>query len=139
MARDVKELKKQRSALKVLLHSKCPRCGQGEMFKDPNPYNIYNYDKMNRYCSKCQMDFEPETGFYFGAMYISYGLCIGLSVATFILYALIFGFGRIYIYLIANSIVLFLLWPFVFRLSRVLYLWLMDVMFQGEGVDADKA
>lgn len=138
MARDIKDLKKQRSGLKVLLQAKCPRCGQGHMFKDSNPYNIYNYDKMNRHCDKCQMDFEPETGFYFGAMYVSYALCIGLSVMTFVLYALIFGFGRIYIYLIANSVLLFLLWPFVFRLSRVMYLWMMDVMFQGEGVDADK-
>lgn len=135
---DVKELKKNRNIAKVLLQAKCPRCGQGHMFKDPNPYNIYNYDKMNRYCSNCNMDFENETGFYFGAMYVSYAICVAISVAVFIIYALIFGFGRIYIYLIANSILLFLLWPFVFRLSRVLYLWIADILFKGEGASADK-
>lgn len=135
---DVNELKKNRSIPKVLFQAKCPRCGQGSMFKDPNPYNIYNYDKMNRYCSHCNMDFENETGFYFGAMYVSYAICIAISVMTFIFYALIFGFGRIYIYLIFNSVLLFLLWPFVFRLSRVLYLWLADVLFKGEGASADR-
>lgn len=139
MELDIESLKKQRSIPKVLLQAKCPRCGQGSMFKDSNPYNIYNFDKMNKYCSNCKMDFENETGFYFGAMYVSYGLCIGLSVIDFIIYALVFGFGKIYIYLIANSILLVLLWPFLFRLSRVMYLWLADVLFKGEGTDADRA
>ncbi len=138
MKADISEYKKQRRISSVLLQSKCPRCGQGNMFKDSNPYNIYNYDKMNRYCSHCHMDFEPETGFYFGSMYVSYAICVAISVATFILYAMTLGFGRIYIYLIANSALLFLLWPFVFRLSRVLYLWMMDTLFKGEGSKADK-
>lgn len=139
MKADISEYKKQRKISSVLLQSKCPRCGQGNMFKDPNPYNIYNYDKMNRYCSHCHMDFEPETGFYFGAMYVSYAICIAISVATFILYASIFGFGRIYIYLIGNSIILFALWPLAFRIARVLYLWIMDALFKGESTGADKA
>lgn len=139
MKADIEEYKKQRKISSVLLQSKCPRCGQGRMFKDSNPYNIYNYDKMNKYCSNCHMDFEPETGFYFGAMYVSYAFCVAISVATFILYATVFGFGRIYIYLIGNSIILFAIWPFAFRVSRVLYLWMMDTLFKGEGTEADKA
>ena len=139
MELDKKELKKQRSIPKVLFQSKCPRCGQGSMFKDPNPYNIYNFDKMNRYCSNCNMDFENETGFYFGAMYMSYGVCIAISVMDFAIYALIFGFGRVNIFLIANTIILFLLWPFIIRLSRVIYLWMSDLIFSGEGADADQA
>ena len=49
MELDKIEYRKQRSIAKVLFQSKCPRCGQGNMFKDSNPYNIYNFDKMNRY------------------------------------------------------------------------------------------
>lgn len=139
MELDKIEYRKQRSIPKVLFQSKCPRCGQGNMFKDPNPYNIYNFDKMNRYCSHCNMDFENETGFYFGAMYISYLVCIGVSVIDFVIYALVFGFGRIHIYLIANSLVLVILWPFIFRISRVIYLWTMDFLFNGEGANPDKA
>mgnify|MGYP003454961631 CR=1 FL=1 len=139
MELDKIDYKKQRSIPKVLLQSKCPRCGQGDMFKDSNPYNIYNFDKMNKYCTNCNLDFENETGFYFGAMYVSYFLCIALSVINFILYALIFGFGRIHIFLIANSLFLIVLWPFLFRVSRVLYLWVADVIFKGEGSSADKA
>lgn len=138
MELESKDYKKQRNILNVLLKAKCPTCGQGDMFKDPNPYNIYNFDKMNRYCSNCNMDFENETGFYFGAMYMSYGLCIGLSVMNFIIYALIFGFGKVHIYLIFNSLVLFALWPFLFRISRVVYLWVADFFFNGEGAKADK-
>jgi uncharacterized protein (DUF983 family) len=139
MELDKIEYRKQRSIAKVLFQSKCPRCGQGNMFKDSNPYNIYNFDKMNRYCSNCNMDFENETGFYFGAMYISYLVCIFFSVIDFAIYAFTVGFGKIHIYLIANSLVLFVLWPFIFRISRVIYLWVTDFLFNGEGANPDRA
>ncbi|MCO5231937.1 MAG: DUF983 domain-containing protein [Chitinophagales bacterium] len=119
----------QRNIFKILWHARCPQCGQGEMFKDPNPYHLYNYDKMNRYCSGCHLDFENETGFYFGAMYVSYGLGVALSGVNFLIYLLFFGFDPIVPYLIANSIILVGLWPIVFRVSRVIYLWLMELLF----------
>jgi len=136
--KEQEKLSANRSVLKVLFQAKCPRCGQGHMFTDHNPYHIKNYDKMNKYCDHCDMDFENETGFYFGAMYISYALCVALSVATFISYVLIMGFGKIWLYLILNSILLIVLLPFLFRLSRVLYLWMTDVMFKGEGANPDR-
>ena len=36
-------------------------------------YNLKNFDKMHKRCSHCDEDFEREPGFYFGAMYTSYG------------------------------------------------------------------
>jgi hypothetical protein len=85
------------------------------------------------------MDFENETGFYYGAMYVSYALSIAISVANFIWTSLAFGFGRIWIFITINAIVLVLLWPLIFRISRVLYLWMMDVLFKGEGARPDEA
>lgn len=128
-----------RSALKIIFKAKCPKCGQGDMFKHPNPYNLKHYDKMNRYCSNCNMDFENETGFYYGAMYVSYAFSISLSVINFIWTILAFGFGKIWIFLSINTAMLIILWPFIFRASRVLYLWMMDLMFKGEGARPDEA
>ena len=127
-----------KSALKIVFKAKCPRCGEGDMFKDPNPYNIRNYDKMNRFCTHCHLDFENETGFYYGAMYVSYGFSVAMSVFNFIWTVLLFGFGKIWIFLTINTILLLLLWPFIFRASRVLYLWMMELMFKGEGAKADE-
>lgn len=129
----------KRSVFKVVFGARCPRCGQGKLFKDPNPYNLKNYDQMNRYCSHCNMDFENETGFYYGAMYVSYALSVAISVVNFIWTVLAFGFGRIWIFITINAIVLVLLWPFIFRISRVLYLWMMDLLFKGEGAKPDEA
>ncbi|MCO5232785.1 MAG: DUF983 domain-containing protein [Chitinophagales bacterium] len=118
-----------RKFYKILLHAKCPQCGEGNMFKDSNPYHLYNYDKMNKYCSYCKLDFENETGFYFGAMYVSYGLGVALSGINFLVYLILFGFDPIIPYLIANSIILIGIWPIIFRISRVLYLWMMELLF----------
>lgn len=127
------------SALKAVILAKCPKCREGDMFINPNPYNLSDYDKMNRYCPVCNFDLENETGFYYGAMYVSYGISVALSVINFIWTTLVFGLGHIWYFIIANAITLIVLWPFLFRLSRVLYLILMDALFKGEGDKPDEA
>ncbi|MEQ8704264.1 MAG: DUF983 domain-containing protein [Phaeodactylibacter sp.] len=57
---------------KRIWNYKCPRCGEGDMFK--KPFNWTNPIDMHNRCEKCGLDFEPEPGFYFGALIISYGI-----------------------------------------------------------------
>lgn len=47
----------------------CPRCRKGPMF---HPMEILHPLKMHKQCSVCGQRFEPEPGFYYGAMFISY-------------------------------------------------------------------
>lgn len=42
------------------------------MFK--KPFKWTDPIAMNSHCSNCKLDFEPEPGFYFGALIISYGI-----------------------------------------------------------------
>jgi hypothetical protein len=70
---------------------------------------------------------------------VSYGISVALSVVNFVWTTLIFGLGHIWYFIIVNAITLIVLWPFLFRLSRVLYLILMDALFKGEGDQPDKA
>ncbi len=78
---------------------------------------------MPKHCDKCGQLYNPEPGFYMGAMYVSYGLCVGLFIVCF--------FG-LYILLHIDPVVLLLiyalsllaLFPFIFRYSRVVYLHL---------------
>ncbi len=51
---------------------KCPRCKEGDMFK--KPFEFTDPLKMHKRCEKCNLHFEPEPGFYFGALIISYGI-----------------------------------------------------------------
>ncbi len=48
----------------------CPRCRQGDMFE--KPIDLKRPLKMHKQCSVCGQRMEPELGFYYGAMFISY-------------------------------------------------------------------
>ena len=63
----------------------------------------------------------PETGFYYGAMYVSYGLDIALGVALFILSNVIFNWGTTaFLILFVASLVL--LWTVIFRMARLIWI-----------------
>ncbi len=100
---------------------KCPRCHEGEMFPNRNPYELRKLTKMNDKCLECGQTYEPEPNFYYGAMYVSYGYTVALFVASYII-------GAVFLHLpvlgtIALLIgVLLVLFPYLFRLSRVTWL-----------------
>lgn len=48
----------------------CPRCRKGKLFVEP--FEITKPLDMYRNCSTCNQRIEPEPGYYFGAMFLSY-------------------------------------------------------------------
>ncbi|MCB9032901.1 MAG: hypothetical protein H6553_03610 [Chitinophagales bacterium] len=103
----------------------CPKCKSQNLFKNTNPYNFNDIDKMYDYCPKCNFDVRNETGFYWFSMYVSYALSVGFCLINFVIAGLIFGFfEKMEIYLIANAIILLLLLPFIFRWSRIISIYL---------------
>lgn len=77
---------------------------------------------MNKTCGVCRLPFEPEPGFFWGAMYFSYALNIAemlpLAVACFY----IFHDPDPWVYITALVSVVLLLMPVNFRLARILML-----------------
>ncbi len=67
----------------------CPRCRQTSLFK--KPFELSKPLAMNDSCEVCGQKFEPEPGFYFGAMFISYILSGWIYVLLALM--LVFGFG----------------------------------------------
>ncbi len=67
----------------ALYNYKCPRCRKGDLFV--KPLDIKNPLDMHKRCSSCNLNFEPEPGYYFGAMFISYAISasILLPIALF--------------------------------------------------------
>ena len=103
-----------------VFNNKCPRCSEGDFFVDSNPLHLKNVLKTNEYCSHCKLKYLIEPSFFYGAMYVSYGLTVGASIMTFIiLYALEFNLIEVFIGII---IVLVLLTPFTLRLARLIYI-----------------
>ena len=109
-----------------LVKCKCPRCCQGDMFVEPNPWRLKTTMKMNKLCPVCEQPLNIEVGFYYGSSYVSYALTVALSVATFIAWWVLIGFSfgdnRFVTWIVFNSILLLALQPPLMRLSRTLWL-----------------
>jgi hypothetical protein len=77
---------------------------------------------MNPHCPSCEVSFEPEPGFYFGALYVSYAFTVGIF---FLVWAVLrFSIDPpdwVYITAITASAILFI--PVSFRYSRILFLY----------------
>jgi uncharacterized protein (DUF983 family) len=103
-----------------ILGQKCPRCQDGPLFINANPYKIKNWDKMHSDCPVCGLHYEREPGFFQGAMYVSYALGVALSVGVLIVDILV-GFNALEFF-IANTLALIGFAPLLFRWARTIYL-----------------
>ena len=104
-----------------ILNAKCPHCHEGEFFETRNPYNLKKFDKMHKNCQLCGEDFERETGFYYGAMYASYGLTVAFGVAVFVLMCVLLNFDAI-TFLIVFGTLQVILMPVLYRISRLMWI-----------------
>lgn len=111
----------KQTPLYSILNNKCPRCHKGNFFEGNNPYKLRKFDKMYKNCPVCNEDFERETGFYYGAMYASYGLTVAFGIALFLLMCVLFYFDSM-TYLITFAILQVLLMPIFYRISRLLWI-----------------
>lgn len=101
--------------------SACPVCQEENMYKDPNPYNLRNAFKMYERCSHCGTKYKIEPSFFFGAMYVSYGLGVGISIVAFIISYSILGLGLLpNFFIITGSLIV--LFPLILRLSRNIWI-----------------
>ncbi|MGE0568630.1 MAG: DUF983 domain-containing protein [Bacteroidia bacterium] len=99
----------------------CPRCHKGKVFKNQNPYNLKNLFSLHEKCSHCGLDFVPEVGFYYGAMYVSYALSVAWFVMWWILQSWLFEIDTLlFVSLLVVTIIL--LSPLNLRLSRLMWL-----------------
>jgi len=112
---------KKGSKLYSILTGSCPHCHQESMYVDGNPYHLKELYHMHERCSHCQTQYQIEPSFFYGAMYVSYALTVGIGITTFIIAHLMFGLGLVgaFISIIAALI---LLMPVTARLARNIYI-----------------
>ena len=103
-----------------LIANKCPNCHKGRVFPNSNLFT-YNKDEMYKKCPVCHTNFEKEPGFYWGAMYVSYGLGVLEAFITYFICRLsgvgMFDWTNLAIIVLA----LLLLAPFNFRMARLIW------------------
>lgn len=103
------------SLLGGLLRQRCPRCGQGAIFR--------GLVETRAACPSCALSFEPEVGYYTGAMVVSYTLSIPLLA----LLALVVGAAtrwELHVVIAVASVLLVAFVVPLFRYARVLWLYL---------------
>lgn len=92
------------------------------MYPDKNPYRLTQTANMHSHCPHCGLNFEPEPGYFYGAMYVSYAFTVAVSVAVFLAYYLFLWQYGVLTFMIVLSIVLVGLAPYTFRTSRAIWL-----------------
>lgn len=99
----------------------CPRCHGDQMYVNENPYVLTETMKMHDHCRNCGFKYKVEPNFFFGAMYVSYGLAVGVGIAIFLIWHYILNSGLINAF-IAIVVGLVLLMPVITRISRNIYI-----------------
>lgn len=107
-----------------IFFNKCPRCKKGNFWKSNNPYyNLFiNGGKNHSNCLNCDLKFEIEPGFFYGAMYVSYGLAIGLGSIILIISLAVFQMKNILTLSLIIGLSILILAPVNYFLSRLIWL-----------------
>ncbi|MBD0724100.1 DUF983 domain-containing protein [Flavobacterium sp. L1I52] len=112
---------KKGSKLNSILTGTCPKCQNESMYLDKNPYHLSNVLKMHEKCSHCGLTYQIEPSFFYGAMYVSYGVNVAIGIAAFII-SYVFCGASMKTSFIAIVATLIILGPMVLRWSRNIYI-----------------
>ena len=111
------------SRLYSIVNNKCPKCHEGDFFVSGHAYDLGNFTKMHNQCQVCNESFEPEPGYYFGAMYVSYAINVAIMVSVWVGSEILFKDGVGIWWLVLFSIIIGLaLTPVTFRWARLMWI-----------------
>jgi len=103
-----------------ILGFKCPHCHDGDFFKT-SAYNLKHFGEIYDECPTCNGSFKGEAGFYYGAMYVSYGLGVGLFVGLFVALNILFPFLDLLTQFIIIGVLIILLAPWTYAMSKIIW------------------
>lgn len=112
---------KKGNKLHSILFNKCPRCHEGDFMKEKNMFKLNKAFQMHDHCSLCGLKYMMEPSFFYGAMYVNYGLTVGISIATFLIAVLFLNFSLVESF-IPIVITLVLTAPISIRFSRIIWI-----------------
>lgn len=112
---------KKGSKLYSIFTGSCPKCQHESMYIKKNPYVLTNTIKMHTNCSNCGIKYEMEPSFFYGSMYVSYGVGIAFAVAAFVISYLFLGGGLVSsFFAVVATLIAF--GPIIMRLSRNIWI-----------------
>ena len=103
-----------------LVRGRCPRCEQGSIFESGW---LGLLGAMNDSCPVCGLQFLRETGYFLGAMYVSYALGVFTVLPVAIVLALVLEWP-LWVVLLLAGVQTVVSVPLFLRYSRVIWLHL---------------
>ena len=114
-----------------ILKFKCPHCHEGDFFVS-HPYNLMKVGDTGERCKVCNRKFEREPGFYYGGMYVAYGLGVGTFVTIWVASLLLYPEATAMQMVWAIVIGMVLLGPLLYAMSKIIW---ANMFFKYKGVD----
>lgn len=124
---------KKGTKLYSISKGKCPKCHEGDFFKFGFTFNPTKVTKIHDNCPKCNLKYMLEPSFFYGAMYINYGITVAISVIVFLIVKLGFELNLLQSFITVFSALLILA-PLNLRLARILWIN-MFVTFEPKTTD----
>ncbi len=112
---------KKGTKLYSILKFKCPECNEGDFFVS-HPYNLKQSGKIYEKCKVCGCDNNPEPGFYYGAMYVSYGIGVAVFVSVFLIIYLTVPEPTPTLYITAIISLMVVFAPLLYALSKIIWI-----------------
>ena len=107
-----------------IIKGKCPCCNSGDVFSGKHAVLPIRFPVMREKCEVCGFKFEKEPGFFYGSMYVSYGLGVWEGIVIFLISRLFFAEAfdvRILYIIIASQLLLRVV---NYRLSRLIWMYM---------------
>jgi uncharacterized protein (DUF983 family) len=108
------------SKIYSIVKFKCPRCHEGK-FLISHPYDLKRVGDVRDKCDDCDLNYAPEPGFYYGAMYVSYALGVALFVAIWASCNWFFDYVSVWTQIGLVIFFSIILGPYLFALSKIIW------------------
>lgn len=112
---------KKGTKLYSIANGKCPKCHEGDFFANTFTFNPSKVTKIHANCAKCNLKYMLEPSFFYGAMYVNYGITVAISITVFVITKLGFGLNLLESFLSVFAALL-LLAPINLRLARIIWI-----------------
>jgi len=124
------------SKLHAMINARCPHCHEGRLFKY-KWWNLLNFAQMHENCPHCDLRYEVEPGFFFGAMYISYAFTVGIMLIGGLIVFNFFNDPPAMGYVVPITIFSLVMVPFNFRTARVIFIHLFSgISYEQESINS---
>lgn len=102
-----------------IIHLKCPRCQQGNLFTEHNAFKVNTMLNMPNKCPVCNQNFVFESGFYSAALWTSYPIVIFVAILNVLIFFVGLHITGAWL-LIITGVILIACQPYIMRLGRAI-------------------